>query len=124
MLALKLLDRRASVLAERCHRLRDGLQRTEDWVRGTNEYVDWVRPDAGAICCIRLKASAFNDAAVPRFYEAALRQGVRVANGLWFGDEMRVFRLGFGLPSMPDLDHALTVLGTALDHAASHNGGS
>jgi hypothetical protein len=33
-----------------------------------------------------------------------------VSNGTWFGDEACVFRLGFGLLSMPDLDIALNVL--------------
>jgi hypothetical protein len=44
---------------------------------------------------VRLKRTVFNDAAVERFYSALTPQGVRVAPGDWFGDERRVFRLGF-----------------------------
>jgi len=61
--------------------------------------------------------AAFDDAAIARFYEALAGEGVRVANGLWFGDEPRVFRLGFGLLSMADLDAALAGLTGALRKA-------
>ena len=94
---------------ERYHgrrRLADGLARTAAWVQGNSALVGWVRPDAGALCCVRLKPSAFDDAAVDRFYGALADRGVRVGNGVWFGDEPRVFRLGFGLLPAPDLDAA------------------
>jgi hypothetical protein len=41
-----------------------------------------------------------------------------VANGSWFGDEARVFRLGFGLLSMPNLHVALRLLAAALQQTA------
>jgi len=56
-----------------------------------------------------------------RFYNALARGGVRVANGIWFGDEARVFRLGFGLLSMPDLTVALHVLAAALKQTMHAN---
>jgi len=60
-----------------------------------------------------LRPSVFDDGAVDRFYEGLAREGVRVANGTWFGDEARVFRLGFGLLSLVDLETALTRLSAA-----------
>lgn len=42
--------------------------------------------------CVRLKPSVFDDVAVNSFYDTLANKGVRVANGIWFGDEMRVFR--------------------------------
>ncbi len=80
-------------------------------------FVEWVRPDAGALCCVRLKTSVFDDSAVDRFYDIAAEKGVRIANGSWFGDEARVFRLGFGLLSMPEFDEALDALTTVLTEA-------
>ena len=62
------------------------------------------RPDAGALCCVRLRPAAFDDTAVRRFYETLMGEGVRVANGSWFGEPARVFRLGFGLLSPVDLE--------------------
>ncbi len=116
-LARHVLERRDPIVGERRRRLADGLARTADWVRENGAFVEWVRPDAGALCCVRLKPSVFDDGAVGRFYEALSREGVRVANGTWFGDEARVFRLGFGLLSKADLDAALTRLSVALRRA-------
>jgi aspartate/methionine/tyrosine aminotransferase len=116
-LAFALLRRQAPIIAERREWLAEGLARTAAWVAAHEGLVDWVRPDAGAICCIRLKAAAFDEAAVARFRAALSTQSVRLAEGAWFGDEPRVFRLGFGLLAMPELEAALTGLSAALERA-------
>jgi hypothetical protein len=116
-LALRVLDQRERIIANRRTRLADGLARTAAWVQEHSALVGWVRPDAGALCCVRLKPSAFDENAVDRFYGSLAGHGVRVGNGVWFGDEPRVFRLGFGLLAAPDLDAALKVLGAALRQA-------
>jgi len=116
-LALKVLLRRDRIIAERRRQLAEGLRRTADWVHNNSGFVEWVRPDAGALCCVRLKTSVFDDSAVDRFYDIAAEKGVRIANGSWFGDEARVFRLGFGLLSMPEFDEALDALTTVLTEA-------
>jgi aspartate/methionine/tyrosine aminotransferase len=119
-LALKLLDRRDAVLAERRRHLADGLAATAAWVQAQARCVEWVRPDAGALCCVRLKPGAFPDAAaVARFYAELSAQGARVGNGHWFGEDDRVFRLGFGLLALPQLDAALAAAGRALQRAAA-----
>jgi aspartate/methionine/tyrosine aminotransferase len=117
-LALKVFERRASISAKRRVHLDAGLQRTAAWVRANNDFVDWVRPDAGALCCVRLKPGVFDEFAVERFYQALANKGTRVANGTWFGDEARVFRLGFGLLPMAELGDALAALAAALREAA------
>jgi DNA-binding transcriptional MocR family regulator len=76
--------------------------------------VEWVRPDAGALCCVRLKTKRFDDAAIDRFNKALAKQGVRLAKGLWFGDEPRVFRLGFGFLPEAELKAALDGLAAAI----------
>src|SRR5260370_32215843 len=106
------------MIGERRQRLAEGVARTGDWRLANEGFVDWIRPDAGAICCVRLKASVFDDLAVSRFYSVLVNEGVRVANGSWFGDEARVFRLGFGLLSRPDLDAALRGLSAAFRRTA------
>ena len=92
----------------------EGLQRTEAWITANNSLVEWVRPDAGALCCVRLKPAAFDETAVERFYHSMAHHAVRVAPGTWFGDDGRVFRLGFGLLTMPDLEAGLAALTAAL----------
>jgi aspartate/methionine/tyrosine aminotransferase len=119
-LALRVLEQRDRILSERRRCLAEGLARLADWVVEHEGFVDWVRPDAGAICCVRLKPSVFGDVAVRRFYDVLAREGVRVAHGAWFGDEARVFRVGFGLLSMPDLKAALSGLSAAV-RATAHS---
>jgi len=113
-LALHVLERRDHIIGERRQRLAEGLALTAAWVRENDAFVEWVRPDAGALCCVRLKPSVFDNGAVDRFYEGLAQEGVRVARGVWFGDEARVFRLGFGLLSKAELEAALTRLSTAV----------
>jgi aspartate/methionine/tyrosine aminotransferase len=117
-LALRLLDRRAAILAERRVHLHAGLQRTADWVQMNSDYVEWVRPDAGAMCCVRLKPAAFDNKAAGRFYDAVAEKGARLANGTWFGEEARVFRLGFGLLPLASLNDAFAALTAALKETA------
>jgi DNA-binding transcriptional MocR family regulator len=116
-LAREVVVQRDRIMAQRRRSLAEGLARTAEWVRENQEWVEWVKPDAGAICCVRLKPSVFDDAGVNRWYEALASNGVRVANGAWFGDETRVFRLGFGHLSISDLQGALKGLSTALKQA-------
>jgi aspartate/methionine/tyrosine aminotransferase len=116
-LALKVLEQREPIISERCRRLGEGRARTAEWVVENHRFIEWVQPDAGALCCMRLKPAVFDDVAVSRFYDALAREGVRVANGNWFGEEARVFRLGFGLLPLPDLDVALKRLAATLRQA-------
>lgn len=114
-LALRVLGRRDAILEERRWRLADGLARVADWVSAESAHVEWVRPDAGALCCVRLKGPRCDDAAAAeRFYAELSREGVRVARGDWFGEQPRVFRLGFGLLEADALDTALARLSAAL----------
>lgn len=91
------------------------LARTAAWVERNADRVEWVRPNAGALCCVRLRPDRFDEAAVGRFYRELASHGVRVANGTWFGDADRVFRLGFGLLPLQDLNAALAGVSAALD---------
>jgi aspartate/methionine/tyrosine aminotransferase len=116
-LALRVLERRDTILDARRQSLSEGLGAVADWVAKEGALVEWVRPDAGALCCVRLRPSAFDDAAVGRFYGELGRDGVRVANGDWFGESPRVFRLGFGLLATAELETALAHLSGALHRA-------
>lgn len=113
-LALKVFENSDRFVGDRRRLRTEGLAITEDWVRENSGFVDWVRPDAGAFCCVRLKPRIYDDAAVGRFYAVLTDKGVRVANGAWFGDEQRVFRLGFGLLAMSELRVALRLVADTL----------
>ena len=80
--------------------------------------VELVRPDAGALCCLRLDPRRVAQAGVDRFWAALPRERLRLAPGPWFGEARRVFRLGFGHLPPDELAAALPALTRALDAAA------
>jgi aspartate/methionine/tyrosine aminotransferase len=117
-LAAVLLRNKEGVLASRRRLLAGALETLTTWCQGERSRIEWVRPDAGALCCLRLRANAFNDAAVSRFWELLPRHDLQLAPGPWFGESTRVFRLGFGYLPPARLGSALAALSSALDAAA------
>src|SRR5207253_1250427 len=113
-LGLRVLQQAERIVGTRRRGLAEGLSSTAAWVERNASLVEWIRPDAGALCCVRLRRDAFDDAGVARFHAALTRLGARVGDGSWFGEERRVFRLGFGFLPVADLQAALDVLTTAL----------
>jgi aspartate/methionine/tyrosine aminotransferase len=106
-LAMELLRRRTEILRSRALRLREALDELMTWVRG--HPVEIVQPDGGALCCLRLPADRTVD-----FYRRLEDLDTRVAPGSWFGEDERIFRLGFGHLSPSDFTAALDRLGAAL----------
>lgn len=116
-LGLRVLNQADSIIATRRQHLGEGLSRTAAWVERNAALVEWVRPDAGGLCCVRLRPQIFDTAAVARFHAALASLDVRTGNGTWFGDEPHVFRLGFGYLSTAELELALDALSTASQQA-------
>jgi aspartate/methionine/tyrosine aminotransferase len=117
MLGLRVLSQAETITAARRKHLGEGLARTAEWVARNAALVEWVKPDAGALCCVRLRSDQFDQAAVTRFHAALAALDARVGDGTWFGEEPRVFRLGFGLLPIPELELGLGALSTALQQA-------
>jgi len=118
-LAAALLRHRETVLAPKRRLLAGALAELAAWCEGERRRIEWVRPDAGALCCLRLHADAFDDAAVARFWALLPSHDLQLACGAWFGETERVFRLGFGYLPPQRLGAALSALSAALDAAAS-----
>jgi aspartate/methionine/tyrosine aminotransferase len=117
MLGLRVLGEAKAITATRRKHLGEGLARTAEWVARNAALVEWVKPDAGALCCMRLRSDQFDQAAVGRFHAALAALDARVGDGSWFGEESRVFRLGFGLLPIPELELGLGALSAALQQA-------
>ena len=109
-LGAHILENAADILGDRNARLGVALGATENWIAKNSEFVEWIRPDAGGMCCVRLKTSVYDDAAVERFYRLAAERQINIATGDRFGDERRVFRLGFGALPMAKYESALDAL--------------
>lgn len=117
-LALRILRARERIVGDRRAFLAECVARTQTWVRANGFAVEWVRPDAGAICCVRLKPDVFDDGAVARFYEALTKAGVLVSRGSWFGESDRVFRIGFAHLPLEELDAAYAAITDVLSQLA------
>jgi len=118
-LATVLLRHREGVLAPRRRLLASALGELAHWCESERDRVEWVRPDAGALCCVRLRAKAFDEAAVSRFWDLLPAHDLQLACGAWFGESSRVFRLGFGYLPPARLAPALSALSAALDGATA-----
>jgi aspartate/methionine/tyrosine aminotransferase len=116
-LATVLLRHREGVLASRRRLLATALEELARWCESERKRVEWVRPDAGALCCVRLRPDAFDEAAVSRFWDLLPGHDLQLASGTWFGESSRAFRLGFGYLPPARLGPALSALSSALDAA-------
>jgi aspartate/methionine/tyrosine aminotransferase len=116
-LALRVFERREAIIDDRRRYLASSLAQMEAWVQANSVCVEWVKPNASAVCCVRLRPSEFDDAAVERFYAALKRERVQVSSGAWFGDSPRVFRVGFGHLAGAELDAALAVVAACFNAA-------
>jgi aspartate/methionine/tyrosine aminotransferase len=122
-LALEVLRRKQHILAERRAMLQRAVARVARWVEAHGQNVEWVRPDGGALCCVRLRPDVHDQAAVARFHAALPDHGVMVGRGPWFDEDDRVFRLGFGYLPLEQLDRALDALSDALASARRDRAG-
>ncbi|MGU7780118.1 pyridoxal phosphate-dependent aminotransferase [Burkholderia sp. PU8-34] len=117
-LAAALLRNREAVLAPRRRLLAGALDEVASWCTTEAKRIEWVRPNAGALCCVRLRSDALDDDAVARFWNLLPRHDLQLASGAWFGESDRVFRLGFGYLPPASLGPALSALSLTLDAAA------
>jgi len=109
-LGARILADAPEILADGNARLGRALNAAEAWVTRNGELVEWVHPDAGGMCCVRLKGSTYDDAGVEDFYRLAAENQINLAGGDRFLDERRVFRLGFGALPLAVFERALDAL--------------
>ena len=115
LFATEVFRQRHSILKTRQTLLAEAVELTADWISQNDRRLEWVRPDAGALCCVRLRPDIFDSAAVTKFYRQARINQVQLASGGWFSEDDRVFRLGFGYLPQPNFKHALAKLSQTID---------
>ena len=113
--ALKVLQRSDTLLADRCKHLLGGYETVSAWVNKHSDQISWVPPDAGALCCVRLDCAQSDKQRITQFYSELQQHSVRVAPGDWFGDAPDIFRLGFGLLPIPELMQGLEGISRVLE---------
>jgi hypothetical protein len=107
-LATRVLRKSAEILAARAGFLRTSLAELRRWAEA--QPVEVVVPDGGPMCCLRLPTGTD----VPAFYRRLAELETRVAPGSWFGEDDRIFRVGFGHLSPGDFGKALDCVADAL----------
>ncbi len=115
--AAAILDARDEILRPRRELLATAVGIVERWQHGERHRVDWVRPEGGAMCCIRQRPDTFDDTSVRRFWTTLPEMAIQLGAGEWFGESTRIARLGFGYLPLHQLQPALDQLSRALDIA-------
>ena len=86
------------IIAARRKHLGEGLARTAAWVaRRTRRWLNGSSPMRARSAASACGQSSSTRPPSPAFYAALAALDARVGDGTWFGEEPRVFRLGFGL---------------------------
>ena len=119
--AIKVLNEESNIFKARSLHSITGLELTKKWVEQNQNFVSWIQPKAGALCCIKLNEQRFTEDQIDVFYSFSRTQGIQLANGEWFGEHKRYFRLGFGYLTLDKLEYSLHILSTTLKKAAEHS---
>ncbi|MFK7771668.1 MAG: pyridoxal phosphate-dependent aminotransferase [Saprospiraceae bacterium] len=112
--ALKVLNKELEIFKTRRTHSIAGLELTKNWVEQNNELISWIEPKAGALCCIKLKEKRFTKNNIEEFYSLSKTLEIQIANGEWFGESKRYFRLGFGYLKLDKLEFSLNKLSEIL----------
>jgi hypothetical protein len=87
------------------------------WMDGHAGVLDWLPPQAGAFCCMRLVPGRFGPRELDRFHAYLTRERTQIAPGTWFGDSAHVFRLGLAYEPVDKLAKGLDIISAALADA-------
>ena len=116
-LATKVLSRAEQVLAARGAVLAESRGIVERWIKAPAGRLHWLRPQAGAFCCMQLDPGSFGPADIDRFHAHLAAQRTQIAPGPWFGDSAHIIRLGLGYEPANKLELGLDVVSAALQAA-------
>jgi len=114
VLAARLLTQAGQLLAARGELLARARATVGQWVAGQDGRVQWLRPEAGAFCCVRLDPDRYGLPDVRRFHDRLAARRTAVAPGPWFGDSDHVLRLGLAYPPPAELEKGLEIIADAL----------
>lgn len=109
-LAAYVLRNKEKILHPRGQLLKTGVSLVENWQVRNKDFISWVKPTNGALCTVKLRNSIFSNASVMQFWKSLEKHELQLANGEWFGEDHRTFRLGFGYLPLEHLKESLEKL--------------
>ena len=108
-LTARVLEHRHVILPSIHERVASQLAVVREWIE-PNATFEWVEPQAGAVCFLRIRT----DVDIDRFYRVLFEEhGTYVGGGHWFDQDRRFFRLGFAWPTTEELARGLRTLDEA-----------
>jgi aspartate/methionine/tyrosine aminotransferase len=113
-LAARLLSQAGQLLASRGELMARARALVGHWIGEQDGRLQWLRPEAGAFCCVRLDPERFEVPDVRRFYDRLAERRTAVAPGPWFGDSAHVMRLGLAYLPPGELEKGLEIIADAL----------
>jgi aspartate/methionine/tyrosine aminotransferase len=116
-LGVRLLERADQVLGARAALMAECRGIVGRWMDGHAGVLDWLPPQAGAFCCMRLVPGRFGPRELDRFHAYLTRERTQIAPGTWFGDSAHVFRLGLAYEPVDKLAKGLDIISAALADA-------
>ncbi|MEM7113165.1 MAG: pyridoxal phosphate-dependent aminotransferase [Chloroflexota bacterium] len=114
-LATVLLQNGETILEQQRQNAGPMLAIVQAWQASEVHRLDWVPPDAGALCCMRLNRKRFSEADLPLFWERIVAKETFMRPGLLFGSDNRHFRLGFGHVTQDELTQGLANITAVLE---------
>ena len=113
LIAEQILSHRTELLSGTVVDMRRRRDRVASWIADESELLDWVRPEAGVMCFIRMKKEP--PGGPKAFYKRLLQEhGVYIGRGGWFERDDTFFRLGYGWPTWEELETGLKAISKAL----------
>ncbi len=110
-IAGRVLAARSTLLPPILDDVRARLDVVRTWMAAQSTF-EWVEPTGGVVGLVRARPEVELD--TERFYEALLAEhGTYVGPGHWFELDDRHFRLGYGWPTVPELEAGLAALTAA-----------
>lgn len=105
----QILSRRNEILPKTVAEMRRRRDLVAGWVEENSALIEWVKPEAGVMCLIKIKRKLVVGALA--FYDKLLHeQEVYLGRGGWFEMDDLYFRLGYGWPTWEDLKTGLEIL--------------
>ncbi|CAG8920971.1 unnamed protein product [Penicillium salamii] len=113
-IAEQVLSRKEEILSATIREMKHRREIVAAWIE-KDDLLEWVRPDGGIVCFPRIKNGFEPVGGLAAFYHRLLhRYGTYVGPGHWFELPDTFFRLGYGWPTIEELEGGLQAISQAL----------
>jgi aspartate/methionine/tyrosine aminotransferase len=114
-IAYYVLSRKTQILQPILQRNRRGFEIVSDWMNSQSD-LEWVQPSGGVVCFPRIKSMLSDQVDV--FYKILNEKySTFVGPGHWFGMDRCYMRIGYGWPTLNELEDGLKNISLAVEEA-------